>query len=68
MLGYSVQTIAYQPPSGGCELKLLEFHQGTQSLNQPPSGGCELKLTFVASEPTGISQPPSGGCELKLHI
>ena len=35
--------IFYQPPSGGCELKLHILVNRFAYRYQPPSGGCELK-------------------------
>ena len=44
------ESVAYfQPPSGGCVLKLRLTAAAALSLIQPPSGGCVLKLETVAS-------------------
>ena len=35
--------VFYQPPSGGCVLKLDLLGEGFGEVGQPPSGGCVLK-------------------------
>ena len=37
--------ISFQPPSGGCVLKLATFKGEKGERGQPPSGGCVLKQT-----------------------
>ena len=55
----------FQPPSGGCVLKLGKVGVNNGPLIQPPSGGCVLKPARGVVQQTKISQPPSGGCVLK---
>ena len=39
----SAAAFCFQPPSGGCVLKLPLPPLPWQSVSQPPSGGCVLK-------------------------
>ena len=56
----------FQPPSGGCVLKLITQHPRLIDVHQPPSGGCVLKrLWRIGGAMNWGSQPPSGGCVLK---
>ena len=55
----------YQPPSGGCVLKLIICCLGIRLAVQPPSGGCVLKPQLPQFYPQVAKQPPSGGCVLK---
>ena len=57
----------YQPPSGGCVLKLVHGFAHTRARVQPPSGGCVLKQGLGGRFLAAGSQPPSGGCVLKPH-
>ena len=57
----------YQPPSGGCVLKLRTWELYLLYMSQPPSGGCVLKQELKAAESCLRRQPPSGGCVLKQH-
>ena len=58
----------YQPPSGGCVLKLLLVVSVLKIFCQPPSGGCVLKLPFSERDARYGAQPPSGGCVLKHDL
>ena len=40
----------FQPPSGGCVLKLLPIQTRVCWRSQPPSGGCVLKLLIVDTD------------------
>ena len=55
----------FQPPSGGCVLKLLWSFDMADTNAQPPSGGCVLKHVVQAAFDFVQAQPPSGGCVLK---
>ena len=39
--------MAFQPPSGGCVLKLWVGREHIVGRHQPPSGGCVLKLNLL---------------------
>ena len=58
----------YQPPSGGCVLKLAICFSSFQFFSQPPSGGCVLKPPLRLLYNVVCGQPPSCGCVLKLPI
>ena len=58
-------TLAAQPPSGGCVLKLCLFGFASSVKPQPPSGGCVLKPALEQGVDGNGFQPPSGGCVLK---
>ena len=58
----------FQPPSGGCVLKLAFFLVSLDIQSQPPSGGCVLKLKIHLYLLLLTSQPPSGGCVLKPFL
>ena len=56
----------FQPPSGGCVLKLHIPYPSLQDYRrQPPSGGCVLKQYGGFRSNPFRRQPPSGGCVLK---
>ena len=57
----------WQPPSGGCVLKLFSTITRDCCKSQPPSGGCVLKHIKQVFINSPRKQPPSGGCVLK-HI
>ncbi len=59
---------SFQPPSGGCVLKLVRNLAAVVFDEQPPSGGCVLKQLFVHFLDYCFVQPPSGGCVLKLRV
>ena len=59
---------AFQPPSGGCVLKLLLGLSFESFAGQPPSGGCVLKQRQRRAAHSRPTQPPSGGCVLKPTI
>ena len=61
----SLWPLIFQPPSGGCVLKLCRLPVGISRLFQPPSGGCVLKPKQVEIMDKYDIQPPSGGCVLK---
>ena len=50
-------TDRYQPPSGGCVLKLPCTTTENNGTDQPPSGGCVLKQRFFAIG--GAASPPA---------
>ena len=60
--------VVFQPPSGGCVLKLPIQQKLEMLLGQPPSGGCVLKLITVKFTLMIGCQPPSGGCVLKQIV
>ena len=55
----------FQPPSGGCVLKLFWWNADVKKAYQPPSGGCVLKPFGKNIGTYADNQPPSGGCVLK---
>ena len=57
--------LLFQPPSGGCVLKLRCRIYVGNSRGQPPSGGCVLKRLVFGFDELYYTQPPSGGCVLK---
>ena len=59
--------VVFQPPSGGCVLKLQNFERDNDVFCQPPSGGCVLKQLQYQFRHQKGAQPPSGGCVLKLQ-
>ena len=58
--------IEYQPPLGGCVLKLHRLSYRQQLASQPPLGGCVLKQPSMPLLFRLPCQPPLGGCVLKL--
>ena len=62
------QERVYQPPSGGCVLKLERSYSYWYFPYQPPSGGCVLKHTDGVRLGFRLFQPPSGGCVLKHDV
>ena len=59
----------FQPPSGGCVLKLYLSPETGDIGHQPPSGGCVLKHSTIRQGWKHYhSQPPSGGCVLKQFL
>ena len=61
-----VLTVAPQPPSGGCVLK-LSFSQAVALVVLPAAFGrlCVETTSMLKSKTPTANQPPSGGCVLK---
>ena len=60
-----ITPLPWQPPSGGCVLKLSRHCPRRRRFRQPPSGGCVLKPSRIDLIRRRKLQPPSGGCVLK---
>ena len=63
---FSLQNV-FQPPLGGCVLKLWKTVWVLSFKAQPPLGGCVLKRITVKISDDVAFQPPLGGCVLKLR-